>query len=62
MSHASALIDAIDAHLATDDKQLRRIVRQTQEVLSAFEELLARLRREVEAGSTSTPGAYHLRG
>ena len=62
MTDPTALIDAIDEHLAQDEKQLRRIVEQSTAVRSAYENLLERLRREIDASSTSIPGAFHLRG
>jgi hypothetical protein len=61
MSNAAAMIDAIDAHLAADEAQLRRIVEQTEAVRSAFDDLMARLRREIEASGHS-PEMHRLRG
>ncbi len=62
MSDPNHLVSAIDTHLAADEKQLRRIVQQEDEVRSAYSDLLARLRREIDASSTVVPGACHLRG
>jgi hypothetical protein len=62
MNAPNDLVSAIDAHLAADEKQLRRIVQQEDEVRSAYADLLTRLRREIDASSTVVPGARHLRG
>jgi hypothetical protein len=62
MIDPNKLILAIDEQLAQDEIQLRRIVQQDDEVRSAYDELLTRLRREIDATSASIPGACHLRG
>ena len=62
MIDASAISDAIDAHLAEDEVQLRRVVEQAAAVRDDFDHLMARLRHEIDASTVSIPGACHLRG
>lgn len=62
MFDAEATIRAIDEHLAGDEKQLRRVVDQANAVQRDFEDLIARLRREIDASTGLSPGACHLRG
>jgi hypothetical protein len=62
MKDAHALIFCIEQHLADDKKQLAAIERQADAVTAALNELMMRLRREIDASSASIPGACHLRG
>lgn len=54
------LVHAIDELLACDAEQLQTLRAETQAVHSAFDDLMQRLRHEIEA--KSAPGATHLRG
>jgi hypothetical protein len=63
MFDADAIIHAIDGQLAADEKQLRQVVEQADSVRHDFDDLIVRLRREIEASAPpSLAGAHRLRG
>lgn len=65
MKDMHSLIDAIDDHLAEDEKQLAQVQQQHDAVHADFASLMTRLRREIEAASGRASGssaALHLRG
>lgn len=59
---AQELIHMLDEQLRGDDEMMARLSQQADEVHTAFDDLLARLRREIDASSSAIPGACHLRG
>jgi hypothetical protein len=61
MNTAPGLLHALDELLVEDDKQLRHLRAQTDEAHAAFDDLMARLRREIES-ARGPAGATHLRG